>query len=201
MYLHPRLIAMAADVRWRILLAALVGLLAVAAGLARLAIAAVVIVQVVQGNAGFSTLMAPLLAMVGLIGLRSLLQYWHEIISHHTASIVKVKLRQQLYQHALALGPGHFDQSRTGDALLFLADGVERMEAFFGRYLPQILVAALAPVLIFAFMSLIDLQIGLIFLGFALFTLIVPAGTGAAACGGALPTARWVLTSWTRYKG
>jgi ATP-binding cassette, subfamily B, bacterial len=174
MYLHPRLIAMAADVRWRVLLASLVGLLAVAAGLARLAIAAVVIVQVVQGNAGFSTLMVPLLAMVGLIGLRSLLQYWHEIISHHTASIVKVRLRQQLYQHALTLGPGHFDQSRTGDALLFLADGVERMEAFFGRYLPQILVAALAPVLIFAFMSLIDLQTGLIFLGFALFTLIVP---------------------------
>jgi ATP-binding cassette subfamily B protein len=174
MYLHPRLIAMAADVRWRILLAALVGLLAVVAGIARLAIAAVIIVQVVQGNAGFSTLLVPLLAMVGLIGLRSLLQYWHEIISHHTASIVKVRLRQQLYQHALALGPGHFDQSRTGDALLFLADGVERMEAFFGRYLPQVLVAALAPVLIFAFMSLIDLQTGLIFLGFALFTLIVP---------------------------
>jgi ATP-binding cassette subfamily B protein len=174
MYLHPRLIAMAAGVHWRILLAALVGLLAVAAGIARLVIAGVIIVQVVQGNAGFSTLMVPLLAMVGLIGLRSLLQYWHEIISHHTASIVKVRLRQQLYQHALALGPGHFDQSRTGDVLLFLADGVERMEAFFGRYLPQILVAALAPVLIFVFMALIDLPIGLIFLGFALFTLIVP---------------------------
>ncbi len=174
MYLHPRLIAMAGEVRWRILVAALIGLLAVAAGIARLAIAAVVIVQVVQGNAGFSTLILPLLVMAGLIGLRSLLQYWHEVFSHHTASIVKVQLRERLYQHALALGPGHFDQSRTGDVLLFLADGVERMEAFFGSYLPQIMVAALAPVLIFGFMAVIDLQIGLIFLGFALFTLIVP---------------------------
>jgi ATP-binding cassette subfamily C protein CydCD len=165
---------MAAEVRWRILLAALIGLLAVAAGIARLAIAGVVIVQVVQENADFSTLILPLVAMAGLIGLRSLLQYWHEVFSHHTASIVKVRLREKLYQHALALGPGHFDQSRTGDVLLFLADGVERMEAFFGRYLPQIIVAALAPVLIFGFMAVIDLQIGLIFLGFALFTLIVP---------------------------
>jgi ATP-binding cassette subfamily C protein CydCD len=106
--------------------------------------------------------------------MRSLLQYWHEVFSHHTASIVKVKLRERLYQHALALGPGHFDQTRTGDVLLLLADGVERMEAFFGRYLPQIMVAALAPVVIFGFMAVIDFRTGLIFLGFALFTLIVP---------------------------
>jgi ATP-binding cassette subfamily C protein CydCD len=165
---------MAGEVRWRILAAALIGLLAVAAGIARLAIAGVMIVQVVQGNASFSTLVMPLMVMAGLIGLRSLLQYWHEVFSHHTASIVKIKLRQRLYQHALALGPGHFDQSRTGDVLLLLADGVERMEAFFGRYLPQILVAALAPLLIFGFMAVLDLRIGLIFLGFALFTLVVP---------------------------
>ncbi len=37
------------------------------------------------------------------------------------------------------------------------------------------MVAAVAPVLIFAFMAILDLQIALIFLGFALFTLFVPS--------------------------
>jgi ABC-type transport system involved in cytochrome bd biosynthesis fused ATPase/permease subunit len=110
---------MAAEVRWRILVAALIGLLAVAAGIARLAIAAVVIVQVVQGNASFSTLILPLLVMAGLIGLRSLLQYWHEVFSHHTASIVKVQLRERLYQHALALGPATSTRAELGTCCSF----------------------------------------------------------------------------------
>lgn len=174
MYLHPRLLALTEGVRLRIVAAALIGLLAVAAGIARLAVAAVVIVEVIHEGAAFSTLTWALVAIAGLIILRSLLQYLQEVISHHTASIVKVQLRARLYEHALALGPGYLDQSRTGDVLLTLADGVERLEVFFGKYLPQVIVAALAPLVIFIFMAIIDLQIGFIFLGFALFTLIIP---------------------------
>ena len=174
MYLHPRLLALAKGVRSRIFLAALVGMLAVAAGIARLAVAAVVIVRIIHEGAAFSTLLWPLVAMGALIVLRSALQYLQEVISHHTASIVKVALRERLYHHCLALGPGYFDQSRTGDVLMSLAEGVERLEAFFGRYLPQMIVAAVAPVLIFVFMALIDLRTGLVFLAFALLTLVLP---------------------------
>lgn len=174
MYLHPRLLALTEGVRLRILAAAVIGLLAVAVGVARLAVAATVIVKVIHEGAAFSTLTWALVIMAGLIVARSLLQYLQEVVSHHTASIVKVQLRKNLYEHSLALGPGYFDQTRTGDVMLSLADGVERLEAFFGKYLPQLIVAALAPILIFIFMAIIDLKIGFIFLGFALFTLGAP---------------------------
>ncbi|MCH7737116.1 MAG: thiol reductant ABC exporter subunit CydC [Chloroflexi bacterium] len=174
MYLHPRLLALAKGVRWRILLAALVGMLAVVAGIARLAVAAVVIFRIIHEDAAFSSLAWPIAGMICLILLRSGLQYLQEVISHHTASVVKVALRERLYNHCLALGPGYFDQSRTGDVLMSLAEGVERLEAFFGRYLPQMIVAALAPVLIFAFMAMIDLRTGLVFLAFALLVLVLP---------------------------
>ena len=174
MYLHPRLLALAADVRWRIIISAIVGMLAVAAGVARLAVAAVIIVEVVRGNATFESLTWPLVIMAALIVARACLQYLQEVMSHHTASLVKVKLRERLYEHSLALGPGHFDAARTGDALMSLAEGVERLEAFFGRYLPQMIVAALAPVVIFVFMAIIDLWTGVIFLAFALLTLVIP---------------------------
>ena len=144
------------------------------AGVARLAVAGVVIVQVIHEGAAFSTLLAPLVAMAGLIVLRSVFQYLQELVSHHTASIIKVQVRERLYQHCLALGPGYFDQSRTGDGVLTLAEGVERLEAFFGRYLPQLIVAILTPPLIFAFMAFIDWPIAVIFLVFALATLLIP---------------------------
>ena len=155
-------------------MAAVVGMLAVVAGVARLAVAAVVIFKIIHEDAAFSALAWPLVGMAGLILVRSGLQYLQEVISHHTASVVKVALRERLYNHCLALGPGYFDQSRTGDVLMSLAEGVERLEAFFGRYLPQMIVAALAPIFIFVFMALIDFRTGLVFLAFALLTLVLP---------------------------
>ncbi len=174
-FFDSRLFRMAAGVRWRILLAAAVGLIAVGAGVTRLAVSGDVIARVFQGEAEYSALTAPLLAVAGLIVLRGIFQYIQHTYSHHTASLVKLRLRRRLYEHALALGPGHFDQRRTGDVILTMGDGVEALETFFGEYLPQILVAAAAPVLVFVFMAILDLQIALIFLAFALFTLVAPA--------------------------
>ena len=75
MYLHPRLLALAKGVRWRIILAAVVGMLAVVAGVARLAVAAVVIFKIIHEDAVFSSLAWPLVGMAGLILARSGLQY------------------------------------------------------------------------------------------------------------------------------
>ena len=177
MYLHPRLLALTEGVRLRIFAAALIGLMAVAAGIGRLAVAAVIIVKVIQGGASpsFSSLIWALVAMGCLVVLRGALLYLQDVISHHTASIVKIQLRKLLYEHALAMGPGYFDQNRTGTVMLTLADGVETLEVFFGTYLPQFIVSILAPVLIFIFMAIIDLQIGFIFLGFALVTTMMPS--------------------------
>ena len=74
----------------------------------------------------------------------------------------------------LALGPGYFDQKRTGDVVMSLVEGVEQLETFFGQYFPQLAVAALTPLLIFAFMAAFDVQTAYVFLAFALFTLILP---------------------------
>ena len=174
MYFSLRLFGMTEGFRLRIVIAALAGLLAVGAGIARLAISGVVIARVFQG-AALSTLVGPLLAVVALILVRALFQYFRDLISDQTAGEIKIRLRQRLYTHALALGPGHFDQRRTGDVLMFLVDGVENLEAFFGQYLPQFFVAAIAPVLIFGFMAALDIQIGAIFLVFAVLTFFLPS--------------------------
>ena len=174
MYFSLRLFGMTEGFRLRIVLAALAGLLAVGAGIARLAISGVVIARVFQG-AALSTLIAPLSAVVVLILVRALFQYFRDLISDQTAGEIKIRLRQRLYRHALALGPGHFDQRRTGDVLMFLVDGVENLEAFFGQYLPQFFVAAIAPVLIFGFMAALDIQIGAIFFVFAVLTFFLPS--------------------------
>ena len=175
MYFDRRLFALTRGVRLRIFLAAVLGLIAVGAGVSRLAISGVVIYRVLAGEASFSTLALPLSTIAALIVTRSLFQYWQNAVSHHTANVVKIRLRHEVYEHALKLGPGYFDRNRTGDVVLTLVEGIERLETFFGQYLSQIIVSAIAPIAIFAYMVTLDIYIALIFLAFAFLTLAVPA--------------------------
>ncbi|HLH23443.1 MAG TPA: thiol reductant ABC exporter subunit CydC [Chloroflexota bacterium] len=174
MFFDPRLFAMTRGVRLRILLAASVGLVALPVSLARLALSGVVIAAAIRG-ASVDALAAPLAGIAGLLVLRAVLQFWREDISNRTAAEIKVRLRGWLYEHVLTLGPGPFDQRRTGAVLLTLVEGVEMLETFFGQYLSQLLVAALTPLIVFVFMAFLDVQTGLIFIAFAVFTLFVPA--------------------------
>lgn len=160
--------------RTRIVLAAVLGLVAVGVGIARLAISGIILARVFEGTT-LASLTGMLIAVAVLVLVRATLQYLRDIVSDGTADEIKSRLRRRLYEHALKLGPGHFDQRRTGDVLMFLVDGVETLEAFFGRYLPQFFVAAVAPVLIFGYMAYLDLQIGLVFLVFAAVTFVLPS--------------------------
>src|SRR5262249_31679192 len=111
MYLDKRLLRLTRGVRPRILGAAIVGLCAVFAGLARLALLGLVIAGVILGPRFFSLR----LAIVGIVActlLRGLLQFLRDRISQGTAARVKVELRQQIFEQALAMGPGQFGQSR-----------------------------------------------------------------------------------------
>ena len=175
MYFDWRLFELTRGVRLRILFAAALGLIAVGAGVGRLAVSGVVIYRVITGQADFSALAAPLLLIAALIVARSVFLYWQNAVSHHTANIVKIRLREQVYEHALRLGPGYADRNRTGDVVLSIVEGIERLETFFGQYLSQIIVSAIAPIAIFAFMVTLDVYIALIFLLFAVLALIVPA--------------------------
>jgi ATP-binding cassette subfamily C protein CydCD len=173
MYFDWRLFGMTRGVRLRILLAALIGLAALPVSLARLALSGVVIAAAIHG-VSVEALVAPLAAIAGLLVLRAILQFWREDVSNRTAAEIKVRLRGWLYEHVLTLGPGPFDQRRTGAVLLTLVEGVEMLETFFGQYLAQIVVAALTPLIVFAFMAALDVPTALIFLVFAFFSLIVP---------------------------
>ena len=171
MYLDRRLLTHTRGVRVRIAAAAVLGLLAVAAGISRLAFSGLIIAGVLTG-AAFSSLIPYLAAVAGFIALRAVFQYLRDMVSQETAAQVKEGLHDKLYRHALDLGPGHFDQKRTGDVLLSLGEGVEQLQVFYGQFLPQLVVAGVAPVLIFFLMASFDVVIGLIFLVFALVTLL-----------------------------
>jgi ATP-binding cassette subfamily C protein CydCD len=173
-YLDLRLLRMTRGFRMRIALAALVGLAAVPVAMLRLTLTGQAMARAFTGEP-FNALVGLLVVIASLIFLRALLQLARDEIANDTAARMKARVRGIVYAHILQLGAGHFDQRRSGDAALTLVDGVEQLDPFFGQYLPQLIVAALTPVIIFSFMAFLDVQTAAIFLVFALVTLVAPA--------------------------
>jgi ATP-binding cassette, subfamily B, bacterial len=168
-----RLFQLTQGFRWRLVWAALLGLTASAAGIGRLALSGYALALVFQGQP-FTIVFWSVAGVAACILLRATLEYIREAVGNRTAGEIKLNLRAYLYQHVLALGPGYFDQRRTGDVVMSLVEGVEQLETFFGQYFPQLAVAALTPLVIFAFMAAFDVPTAYVFLAFALFTLILP---------------------------
>ncbi len=144
------------------------------AGIGRLALLGWLLARVFRG-ASLESLAVPILLTAAVSVVRGGLEYARAMIAHRTTAIVQARLRQAIYDQVVALGPAHFTRSRTGDVLVSMVEGVQQLEVYFGQYLPQLAVAALTPVLIFAFVATLDLPIALVLLGAALVTLLAPA--------------------------
>jgi len=173
-YLNRRLWAFTEGVRLRIVAATLAGLLAVLSGTARLALLGWVLARVLAGDP-LAHLVWPVAGVAALIALRGLLEYRRAMVAHHTAAVVQSRLRGRIYAQITALGPAHFTQTRTGDVILSVVEGVQQLEVYFGQYLPQLFVSALTPFLIFAVVAVIDLPLAGVFLLAAVGTFILPA--------------------------
>ena len=173
MYFDRRLWALTAGVRGRIVWTVLVGLAAVTAGIARLALLGWLLGLVLAGRPLGEIAGAVALTAAALVA-RSALDHARTMAAHRTAARVQQRLRQTLYAHVTALGPAHFARHRSGEVVLTLVEGVQQLEVYFGQYLPQLFVAALTPLLIFAFAAFVDLPVALCLLVAALVVLLAP---------------------------
>jgi ATP-binding cassette subfamily C protein CydCD len=173
MYFDARLWAMTAGFRLRMLATALLGLAALAAGIARFVLLGRFFAVLFAGGSG-AALWTPLAATAAVILLRGLLEHLTNRTANGTAALIQSTLRARLFDRIVALGPSWFGHARTGGVMLTVVDGVEQLQTFFGRYLPQLLIAACAPFVIFAFIACWDLPVALVLLLAALATLMLP---------------------------
>ena len=161
-------------VRGRIAFAVLVGVLAATVGVARLALLGWLLGLVYQG-AALAELVTPVAVIAAVMVSRGVLEYARTMLAHHTAARVQLALRDQLFDQVVSLGPAYFGLTRTGDVLLSLVEGVERLEIYFGQFLPQLFVAALTPLVVFALLAFFDLPLAAMLLAFAWVTMLAPA--------------------------
>ncbi|MFJ8081577.1 thiol reductant ABC exporter subunit CydD [Streptomyces sp. NPDC096205] len=148
--IDPRLVRHARATR--LFLAAVIALGAMGAGLviAQAMLVAEVVVGAFQRGLAVGELRTPLLLLVAVAVGRSLVAWLTELAAHRASAAVKSELRGRLLERAVRLGPGWLGGQRTGSLVALATRGVDALDDYFSRYLPQLGLAVVVPVAVLA---------------------------------------------------
>ncbi|MFC0847239.1 thiol reductant ABC exporter subunit CydD [Streptomyces noboritoensis] len=148
--IDPRLLRYARATR--LFLAAVVALGLVGAGLvvAQAMLIAEVVVGAFQDGHGAGGLRTPLLLLGAVAVGRGLVSWLTELAAHRASAAVKSELRGRLLERAALLGPEWLSGQRTGSLVALATRGVDALDDYFSRYLPQLGLAVVVPVAVLA---------------------------------------------------
>ena len=149
----------------RFLLAADVLLGVVAAGL--LLVQATLIARIVTRafeGASLGAVSTELALLALAFAARGLVAWGFEATGRRAASSVLSELRLALVERRLRGQPAALDGVEGGELAAAAVQGVDRLEAYFGRYLPQVVLAVIVPVAVLGWVGAIDLESALLML-------------------------------------
>ncbi|MBN6068823.1 ABC transporter ATP-binding protein/permease [Aggregatibacter actinomycetemcomitans] len=84
--------------------------------------------------------------------------------SYKASTQVKHKLRTLIYQKLSSMPLNQVNQQSTSSVIQVASEGVEQLEIYFGRYLPQLFYSLLAPLTLFIFLVFFNAPTSLILL-------------------------------------
>lgn len=108
------------------------------------------------------TISPMLLLLAAAMAFRGFLFVISEILAQRASSQMKRTLRDQLNQHIFNLGSVWTERQSSGDISATAVEGVEKLNAYFARFLPAAINMAVVPVILAVFVFLIDWISGLI---------------------------------------
>lgn len=77
---------------------------------------------------------------------------------------VKRILREKIYEKMLKLGASYSEQVSSSEVVQVSTEGVEQLETYFGKYLPQLFYSLLAPVTLFIILCRVSMKASVILL-------------------------------------
>ncbi len=117
-------------------------------------------IAAVAGGARADALRGPLIALAAVVAGRALLAWAQEAAATRTAATVKRQLRERLLAKVVRLGPGWLTTQRSGELTTLATRGLDALDGYFARYLPQLVLAALVPAVVLARILPADLVAG-----------------------------------------
>ncbi|MGR6128686.1 DUF454 family protein [Paenibacillus sp. SER-28] len=125
---------------------------------------AFVMQQAWEGQVTRKLILSMTVIVIAAIAVRCLSNYAASMLSYRASVNAKKTLRSQIYGKLLKMGSAYTDHTSTSGVIQFAVEGVEQLETYFGRYMPQLFYSLLAPVTLFITLSFVSFKAAIILL-------------------------------------
>lgn len=146
----PRLLKYARSTRGFLLVAVLIGVATAALVIWQARLLSGVIVDVTSRGATWADVSGAIAILLGAFGVRALLAWAAEAAAVRSSARAKRELREATLAHAIALGPQGPAGRDPGDLAALVTRGIDALDSYFARYLPQLVLAVIVPIAVLA---------------------------------------------------
>jgi ATP-binding cassette subfamily C protein CydD len=153
--LDPRLLRYSAAARGYLVVTVVLGLAATVLILLQASLLAHLLAAAATGT-GAAVLAGSLGALAVVLLARAATGYGGEVTALRAAAAVKSQLRRRLADHVLKLGPAWLTGHRSGEVTTLATRGLDALDPYFARYLPQLVLASVVPVAVLIRVGLAD---------------------------------------------
>jgi thiol reductant ABC exporter CydD subunit len=122
------------------------------------------IVTAAFGGATLDAVSTDLVLLLVVFGGRGMLAWGFEVAGRRAATSVLSELRLDFVEQRLRSQPVASDGAASAEIAAAAVQGVDSLEAYFARYLPQVVLAAVVPLAALAWIASIDVTSGLVLL-------------------------------------
>ncbi|MGC5038561.1 ABC transporter ATP-binding protein/permease [Streptomyces sp. DT190] len=154
MIVHPELLRATRGARRPLLASAFLQGAVTLTHLVQAALLALALAHLARGDTG--RLPWLLAAVLGVVAARAGLAVGQRRTATRAGARGRVALRDELLAHLGRLGPAHLTTARAGAVRTTLVDGVEGVDAYVSRYLPQLLITLTVPPLVLAALAVVE---------------------------------------------
>ncbi|MGP8300447.1 thiol reductant ABC exporter subunit CydD [Streptomyces inhibens] len=157
----PRLLRYAHATRGFLVAVVLLGLAGAGLVVSQAMLIAEIVVGAFQRDLDLGALTTPLALLAAVSVGRGLVSWLTELAAHRAGAAVKSELRMRLIERAARLGPTHRPATapdgashdgdlRTGELTTLATRGIDALDDYFARYLPQLGLAVVVPLAVLA---------------------------------------------------
>lgn len=101
---------------------------------------------------------------ITVMAVRTVMNSLNSSLSFKASTGVKKRLRQMIFEKLIRLGSGYKEKLQTAEAVQITTEGVEQLEIYFAKYIPQFFYSLLAPLTLFLIVGRMSLKVAVVLL-------------------------------------
>ena len=102
--------------------------------------------------------------LVFVMLIRGVATFWNNRFSFIASTAVKKRLRERIFSKLMKLGTNYHSLFTISEIVQVSTEGVEQLEIYFGKYIPQFFYSLLAPLTLFGIVGTMSMKVAVVLL-------------------------------------